>query len=484
MSAGATAFFTTVAIERHRTFGSMAMDFAFFDQIVWNTSEGRWFETSFVPYNFLGQHVEPILLLFAALYRIAPAPEWMLAVQAVSVGVAAILLFLLARTRLRHPWLAVLVAGTFLFAPTLHEGLAFDYHSEMLAPAFIFGGLLLLHHGRTITGVTALLGTLLLKEDAALVLIGLALPLWLMREHRAAAALALSGLFWIVLVVGLYMPWVRGESSDLEARYAHLGSGAGGIATGIASNPIAAIEHALGPAPRSAIGRLVATHAGLPLAAPFSLLAAAPVAGLQFLSSHQPQQELRLQYGAQVLPLVSVATVEGLRRLERSRRSPRIVPSTMTLLAVGTTVGFLMSSPFSPLSGRDLSPAITPEHDEAIREGMERIPDGASVSAQSGLAAHLSQREAIWEFPVLMNAEFVILDLDGVVARPYWSSYPDEVAGLPEQGYALVWERASVRVYQRSNDVSFRWKGGRSHELFSRACADERVQPHLRPLLP
>ncbi|MDQ3547778.1 MAG: DUF2079 domain-containing protein, partial [Chloroflexota bacterium] len=105
-SSVAAGLFAASAIARHRSYNSMAMDFAFFDQIVWNTSEGRWFETSFVPYNFNGQHVEPILLLFAALYRLTPAPEWLLVIQAVAVGSAAVALYLLARERLRRGWLA------------------------------------------------------------------------------------------------------------------------------------------------------------------------------------------------------------------------------------------------------------------------------------------------------------------------------------------------------------------------------------------
>lgn len=50
-----------------------------------------------------------------------------------------------------------------------------------------------------------------------------------------------------------------------------------------------------------------------------------------------------------------------------------------------------------------------------------QIPAGASIAAQSGLAPHLSQRAQIWEFPVLNDAEYVILDTQGAVSRPYWA---------------------------------------------------------------
>lgn len=221
-----TVVISAGAIQRHRSYNSVAMDFAFFDQIVWNTSQGRWFETSFVPYNFMGQHVEPILLLFAGLYRITPAPEWLLVVQALSVGGAAIALYQCARQRLAREWLAALVAVSFLLSPTLHAGLAFDYHSEVMASLFVFGGLALLYRGRSLVGVALLLCLLLLKEDAALVLLGLALPLWLASHKRPATVLASVGLLWLIVVVMLVMPAVRGGASDLDQRYAHLGDGA------------------------------------------------------------------------------------------------------------------------------------------------------------------------------------------------------------------------------------------------------------------
>src|SRR6476661_2020762 len=55
---------------RHAAYQSNAYDLGFFNQIIWNTSQGRFFETSFVKYNFLGQHFDPVLLVFAALYRL------------------------------------------------------------------------------------------------------------------------------------------------------------------------------------------------------------------------------------------------------------------------------------------------------------------------------------------------------------------------------------------------------------------------------
>jgi uncharacterized membrane protein len=445
----ASALFAGLAVARHRAYGSMAMDFAFFDQIVWNSSRGRIFETSFVPYNFVGQHVEPVLLLFVPLYWLRATPEWLLVVQALAAGGAAVALYLLARARLSRPWLAAVVAASFLLSPVLHGALAFDYHSEVLAPLLVFCGLALLVRGRERAGVALLLSTLLLKEDAALVLIGVALPLWFIGTRRAAVVCAVAGLAWVAIVVGLYMPWVRGGESDLEARYAHLGSGVSSILRAVVSEPVETARFAAGDNQRTAAVRQLVYQGGIPLLAPVALLAAAPIALLQFLSSHDAQQALRLHYGIQVLPLITFATVEGLRRLER--RSALGVRLAAITLGVGALVSMLLTSPYAPTGAYDASRYARPAHAASIERALAQIPDDAPVSAQSGLAAHVSHRERVWEFPVLLGAEYVVLDLDGRVARPYQDVYDAAVRALPSRGFRLVWSEASVRVYRRED---------------------------------
>ena len=46
----------------------------------------------------------------------------------------------------------------------------------------------------------------------------------------------------------------------------------------------------------------------------------------------------------------------------------------------------------------------------AQRRALELVPDGASVSATNALGAHLSERRRIFSFPVLEEAEWVVVD--------------------------------------------------------------------------
>ena len=229
----------------HRAYHSAANDLAFFDQIIWNSAHGRFFATSFVPYNFLGQHVQPILLLYALLYRLWPSPELLLITQAIVAAAAAIPLFHVAQRLMHRDGIAALVAGAYLVSPYLHHAVNFDFHPETMAPFFAFLGYRFILDGRRRAALCALLPLLALKEDTVLLLFGIAWLCWLRRERRLAATLGGIAAGWGILTTLLIMPHFRAGPSDLEERYGYLGNGAAGILTGLATHPERALAHLL-----------------------------------------------------------------------------------------------------------------------------------------------------------------------------------------------------------------------------------------------
>src|SRR5215213_3624716 len=94
MVVGAAWYMAAATLGRHAAYQSNAYDLGFFDQIIWSTSHGHFFETSFVKYNFLGQHFDPVLLVFAVLYRLGAGIESLLVTQALTASLAAVPLYI------------------------------------------------------------------------------------------------------------------------------------------------------------------------------------------------------------------------------------------------------------------------------------------------------------------------------------------------------------------------------------------------------
>jgi uncharacterized membrane protein len=449
--------FSWALVAQHRAYYSNAFDLGFFDQIVWTTAHGHWFETSFVRYNFAGQHLEPVLLLFAAVYRVHPNVEVLLLTQATVAAWAAVPLYLGTRRLLRSDAAGVLAAGAYLLAPHLHGAVLFDFHPEVMATAGIFGAFALLVAGRPGWALAALSSVFLLKEDAGLVGLGFAWIVWLRGYRRHALILAGASALYLVLAVGVVMPAIRRGPGDLQERYGYLGRDAGEVTVAAVQRPDLVAANLVGRGQRRGLGQLFGTQALLPLAAP-AALAAAPLLAANLLSTHPPQHQLTLHYAVLPFALLLVASVLGIERLARARRPDGLwrklgVPPArravvlvgLLLLAQGT--GFFL---VSPLGGRlDSSRYRHTPHTAAVDRVLRAVPPDVPLSAQSGLLSHLSQRRAVYEFPRLEDASWVVVDRRAWVStQSLGSGYSDVLRALPSLGYCLVTEDDGVELYR------------------------------------
>jgi uncharacterized membrane protein len=443
----------------HRGYNSNAFDLGFFDQIIWNTSQGRWFQTSFVDYNFLGQHMEPVLLIYAGLYRLWPAVELLLLTQATVVAWAAVPLFYAARRLLASATAAVLVAGCYLFAPHVHGAVLFDFHPEVMGAAGIFGAFALLAAGRPGWAIAALATVYLLKEDAALAGAGFAVTAWLLGHRRLAAGLVVASLLYLLLVVGVLMPAIRGGPGDLQDRYGYLGDDSRAVVLRALRRPDIVARRLVEPPQRRALAYITGTTALLPLLSP-AAVAALPLLATNLLSTHPAQRDLTLHYPALAYALLLVATVLGIRalamspRLEAVRRRLRLSPGGAAVCLAGVllaaeTVAWALGSPLGPRRF-DAERYQRTEHHAAVARVLAAVSDGAPLSAQSGLLPHLSQRRHVWEFPRLEHAEYIVVDPSAWrSSQAHDAGYDEVLRSLPSLGYCPLLTEDGVTLYGR-----------------------------------
>jgi uncharacterized membrane protein len=95
----------TLALLRHRSFHSFGFDLGLFDQVFWNTTQGRFFESTISsadphPHSYLGDHWSPVFGLLAPFYSAYPHPETLVVIQTLFIGLGAIPIYLLARLKL------------------------------------------------------------------------------------------------------------------------------------------------------------------------------------------------------------------------------------------------------------------------------------------------------------------------------------------------------------------------------------------------
>ena len=130
------AVFIPLSLLRHRGFFTARYDLGNMTQAVWSASRGELFRVSDpdgLRVSRLGAHVDPILGLFAPLWKIWPHPEMLLVVQTLAVATMAVPAYLLARRWLGDAGLAVAFAAVALMLPAVQWATLFDFHPVTLA---------------------------------------------------------------------------------------------------------------------------------------------------------------------------------------------------------------------------------------------------------------------------------------------------------------------------------------------------------------
>ncbi|MGE0569822.1 MAG: DUF2079 domain-containing protein [Dehalococcoidia bacterium] len=449
MLAGALALFAFVrlAVLRWQTFATNAFDLAFFDQIIFNTSRGRWFENSFVAYNFAGQHLEPILLAYVPAYWLGAGPLLLTTSQAVVAALAAFPLYFFARRLTGNPGIACAAVVAYLANPYLHRAVAFDFHPEVMVAFPVFTAMWAIATGRRRTAVAAGLAVLLFKEDAAFLALFLGGVMWAKGMRREGGFTASVAVAYALLAVFVIMPLMRGgQESDLVERYQYLlpGQNGDGFAVGALLMPIRAGEVLFAIDQLQTAGLFLATSAAAAALRPAWLVWLAPALLLTLLSQHPQQRALELHYAVGMVP---IATVLALLAIDAVRG--RVLPQALGFALVAPPIVAMMF--LNPL-GAGLGEAPSTSHRSAVHAAIALVPadEDVSVSAQSGLLPRLSQRREAYEFPGhAEDADWVVVDRYGFRSSQSLAAGFDRRLEELRQTAELVYSVDGVEVFRR-----------------------------------
>ncbi len=401
--------FGYLSVVRHLAGGSHAEDLGFTDQVLWNSLHGRLFHMSIYagaqawntelnlshvarPDSLLAFHFEPMLLALLPLYA-AGGISTLLIAQALAVAAGAIPAFRIARHLTHSVTLGLAAVIAYLLSPLGQWAVLADFHTSTLAAPLLLLSLDRLLVARSTVQAVALAAlAMTAREDVILVVIALGCAL-LLAQHtrRAGAAITGLGLVWLALAIGVIHTY-SGGGTPFEVRY--------GAAL---SNPLAALS-------RPVVGdyalSLLLSGGWLALLAPLALLPALPTLLLNVLSSSPWMASGQAHYSALVLPFLVVGAAFALARL---RRWPGLQRGAAVGLACTSLLGYFLAGA-GPL-GANYAPATVGQRAATAMDLAASLPRVAAVSATSSLVPHLSQRQRVYVFPAVLDADYIFVDL-------------------------------------------------------------------------
>jgi uncharacterized membrane protein len=365
--------FGALSLIRHWSFHSTGLDLGVFDQVVWNTSQGRFMESTLsldrcTPHSFFGDHFSPVLLALVPLYWIAPHPETLLIVQTAALALGAWPLYLLARRLLprgieRLIWVLAYVLSAPLAFITLY-----DFHEVALAVVPLGFAMYFLVTRRTVPLLLSLLAAFAVKEEIALIGVGFGVALALQGRWRSAAIVAFGSAAVFAVTLKLIIPAFAGAPYQYLGRYASLGGSELEIARTLVLDPLRALR-VLGEGEVGSkvvfVLSLFGPGALLALRSRWAVVPSIVPLGYLLLSDYGGEHTLHNQYGAPIIPLALGASIVGFAKL-----SPRWRPR-LTAAALMVTVFFCVEFGGWPFS-RDFENAY-------LRGNPDRAPSGTSM---------------------------------------------------------------------------------------------------------
>jgi uncharacterized membrane protein len=440
LGAAYSLLYIALSVLRHESYHSFGFDLGLFNQVFWNTTQGRLFESTMsqalpVPHSLLGDHFSPVFVLLVPFYLAFPHPETLLVIQTLALALGAWPVYLLAKLKLPTGYALSWVLVYFLFIPLAYINLD-DVHEVAFSVAPLGFALYFLERGRRGWFLLSLLFTFLVKEEMALVGMGFGAYVLLgKRDWKLGVGVLVGSLLAFVALIQLAIPLFGGGRSYpyINERYSDVGGSAGGILKTLVTNPLRIARALLQPKKVYYLVAIFGPVLGLSALAGWAAVLLLPTLGYLLLSNYVPQYSFSSQYSAPLIPLVLGTAILALARLRESAQRPVMAAVIVSSLVFSWAFGDL---PFSRKF--DPSQFTTQARYAAFVPQLSRIAPDARVSAENGFPSHLSDRPYIYDygFEGIQDAEWVVLDYEGTNYN--LGAFDAQVASVEAAGYDQV----------------------------------------------
>lgn len=400
-------YFSHYTLLQHRRFGTAGFDLGINVNWCFNAMRGHPTRSTVLSgpdgANFIANHAIFAMALWLPIYALKPGAEVLLIYQSVMVGLAAIPLYLFARTQIPR-WSAVAVAFAYLLYAPLHGPNFYDYHELLVALPFHFLLYLAIVTNRKGLAIIAVVILWAHREDMAvgLVLLGTFMVLSGYRA-RFGLTLAMSSLAWFITIKFAIMPalgtwWFVNIYKELIPPGVHKGYGA--VVQTILINPAFFLATLLSEAKLVYFLHLFAPLAFLPMRRPLLILLALPGFFFTLMTTgYRPTLQIAFQYTTHWIPYLFAAAVLALKLLGQKfgaeRRAAAACAALLAVTAHSTVFGAVFQH-YEFIGG--FKKVVFEESAEdrkqyaGFRALAALIPPEASVAASDPLVPHVAAR--------------------------------------------------------------------------------------------
>ncbi len=319
------------------------VDFSIFDQMIYNTHQGRFMYSDLCQCSHFGIHPSLIMFLFVPFHWFFRSPFLLLSMYGLIIVLSAFIVTKLARRWISQESILVLFAGMMLTNSFTGAILNQDFHVEvfylLFSPLLIYG---VVSENKKLF-VAGVIGLLTVKEDAALYIVALSLhQIFFTKSWRSLHAVVIfSTLSVLVFELRVVQPWALGlypnsngvasQPGYLQRFWGHFGTTHQEIILSMLRQPIKVFYDVL----TSSWYKLFGYFLFIPLFSGPIFSAVIPLLLIYGTSSGDPfMRDYSLYYSAPILTFLYFGFLFGLEKL----KTRKLLPQGVSIPALQTFV--------------------------------------------------------------------------------------------------------------------------------------------------
>lgn len=451
------AYFTLASFLRYDNFYTGRFDLGNMDQAVWNTVNGRIFQSSTdngIITSRLSAHADFILILLSPFYLLWSNPKMLLLIQTITLALGAILIYLIAKNILKNKNLALIFSFLYLLNPLLQFTNLYDFHAVTLATTLLLTSFYFLIKRRYFLMIIFLILSGLTKEQVWLITSIFGFFLLFQKSNKIkflGTGIILSSLIIFTYLVSYAIPQSLGEQHFALAYYSDFGNSPIQVISNIIISPQKVLPIIFDSNHLEYFKFLFMSLGFTSFLSPIYLIFALPDLLINSLSNNSNLRQIFYQYTATITPFIFISSIYAIKQI--IRWFPKIPVSYIAIYLLFFTLYSAYS--FGPLpyaKNPNIDMFTKPQKDKKIIEDVLRqIPEKYSVAATNNLGSHLSHREVIYTIPLgIDKADIVAFLLNDSYAQPSLDVQKEMAKDLKiNNNYVKFFEKDDFVVFKK-----------------------------------
>ena len=453
------AYFTLAGFLKYDNFYAGRYDLGNMDQTVWNTLNGRIFQTSGdngETISRLSAHADFILIFLSPFYLLWNNPKILLLIQTVVLGLGAFFVYLIAKEVIKNKNISLLFALLFLANPLVQYTNLYDFHAVTLATTFLLAAFYSLIKRKYSVMTVFLILSGLTKEQVWIITGLFGFPLLFKKPKKIkllGTGIIILSLLAFYYLVSYFIPQSLGRQHFALAYYSDFGTSPIQIMKNIILSPGKTLSTIFEISRLGYLTQLFIPLGFLSFLSPVFLIFTAPDLLINLLSNNSGLRQIYYQYSATITPFIFISVIYTVKNV--AGWFPKI--STKYIYAYLLIFTFSSAYFFGPLPGArnpSLEMFTHPQKNKAVIDSvLARIPESYSVAATNNLGAHLSHRQIIYTIPIgIGKADVIVFLLNDKFAQPSLKAQKIMAQNLKH-------DKSYVEVFEKDDFVVFKKKG-------------------------